>query len=207
MKISYFDPIFSKILSKVFTRLFCDRCYDRSFTARFCKSNISHQRVDHILHIFYGDFRVYKSRRADDLFSDDATYFIFIFSRSCRYKYGLSTFLLELMKAEWSIFECRGKSESIVYEIFFSCSVSCIHPPDLGYRHMRFIDEHEIVFREEIEECRRSIAYLTIREIHRIILYSIHKSNFSKHFHIVFYAHLYSFRFDEFSSIFKILYL
>lgn len=65
---------------------------------------------------------------------------------------------------------------------------------------MRLIDEHEVVLREEIHQRRRWISGLATREIHRVVLDPVYKSDLSEHLHVIFGPHFYTFCFDELSD-------
>ena len=58
----------------------------------------------------------------------------------------------EFVEIERPIIECAGKTKSVVDQHCFAGPITFIHSADLRDGGVRFIDDHEKIFREEIDD-------------------------------------------------------
>ena len=68
---------------------------------------------------------------------------------------------------------------------------------------MRFVDEEEEVFREEVKQCRGRFAGFSAFEMSRVIFYTLDEAGAFKHFHIIFDALREALGFEVFLMFFE----
>src|SRR5262245_6533674 len=76
----------------------------------------------------------------------------------------VSTFF-ELLKREWPVVHCGGKTESVFDEVILARAIPVIHPAQLRHRLMAFVDEHQRILRQIIEKRRRWLSGQAAREM------------------------------------------
>ncbi|EKE28982.1 MAG: hypothetical protein ACD_2C00257G0001 [uncultured bacterium (gcode 4)] len=149
MEIWDLDSIWSQIFSKLLWRFLSQSCDKHPFIPLFDFWDVPHYIIDHEFHVFHLEKRIKKSGRSDNLLNDPGRLFQFKIWRSGGYIDSLSSELLEFWKFQRTILKCARQTEAILDKALFSCSVSSVHSPDLGYGHMRLIYESEEILRKE----------------------------------------------------------
>ena len=78
--------------------------------------------------------------------------FDFKLGRRRAYIDNLVGHLHELREIERPVVECAGQTKSVIHQHGLARPISFVHPTDLRDGGVRFIDNHEKVFREEIDD-------------------------------------------------------
>ena len=131
----------------------------------------------------------------------------FVFGWSRRDEYGLSDLLFELVELEGTILHGGGESESVVHEILFPCSITRIHPTDLGDCHMRLIDECEESLWKEFHQCCWWFSDIAITQIHTVVLDTVDVARLREHLEIILDPHLDPLCLDELAMFCEELHL
>ena len=108
----------------------------------------------------------------------------FVIGGCRRNKHGLSHHCLEFVKAQRTIVHRRWQPKSIVDQIFLARPVSFVHTTDLRDRYMTFVDHHQRILRQIVDQCRWRLAGFTSAHVPRIIFDAFAKADFIQHFQI-----------------------
>ena len=98
--------------------------------------------------------------------------------------------LLELLEAEWAVVEGGWQTVAILHEIGLPAAVAAIHGAYLWNGDVTLVDNHQIVFREEVEQAVRSFACFSSIEVAAVILNAGTMAEFLNHLHIEFHTFL-----------------
>src|SRR4029079_17927493 len=80
---------------------------------------------------------------------------------------------LELIEAQRAIVERRRQTKTVVDQVFLARTVTAIHAADLRYRDVTFVDDHQRVARQIIEQRWRRLSGCATREVTRVVLDSL----------------------------------
>jgi hypothetical protein len=72
---------------------------------------------------------------------------------------------LEFVEPKRPVIERRRQPKAIVDEIFLARTIAAIHSAGLRHRDVTFVDEHQCIARQIIDERRRRLAGLTPRQM------------------------------------------
>ena len=78
--------------------------------------------------------------------------------------------VLELLERQRPVVQRRRHPEAVVHQRLFPVAVAVVHPADLRHRLVRFVDEHDRVRRQVIEQRRRRLARQPLRKVPRVVL-------------------------------------
>src|ERR1700693_2307721 len=92
--------------------------------------------------------------------------------------------MLEFFKGERAIVERAGHAESVVHQRLFARTVAIKHAADLADGLVRFVDEHQKILRNVIEQRWRSFARQAAAQMTGIILNSVAIADGAHHFDI-----------------------
>ena len=155
MQIFDADTRFGEIVRQILCHLL-GQCRDKHLVlCRYFPPDLRNQIVNLTVRPADVNFRIQKSRRTDHLLCAEQFMFLFIFAGCSRAKQHLIDFALELPEIQRPVIERRRKTEAVVHERLLAVPVSVIHGTDLRYRHMRLIDDNQVVVREEIHQGKR----------------------------------------------------
>ena len=126
------------------------------------------------------------------------------FSGSSAYVDDLVRHFHELVEIERAVVERARQTESVIYKNGFARTIAFIHAADLRNGGVRFIDHHQKIFREKVDDCVGLGAGRTAGQMPRIIFDPIAEAHFLKHFEIVLRPHAQSLGFEKFVLRFKI---
>ena len=186
MDVSCLNPIAKQILRHFLSHTFRERDDQHTFLPFDAPLNLFHEVV-HL--IFCGtnlDEGVEQTRRPDDLFHDNAFALLnFIVRRSCADVYNLVRHLLKLLEFQRSVVLRSRQTEAIIHESRLAGLVSAVHRMQLRHRHMAFVDDHEEVLGEEVEQAIRASSRLASVEVTAVVLDSGTMSQLANHFYIV----------------------
>ena len=106
--------------------------------------------------------------------------------------------LHELVEIERPIIERAGQAKPVIDEHCLARAIAFIHPTDLRDRGVRFIDDHQKIFRKKVDDRVRLRTGRAPRQMARVIFDPVTEPHFLQHFQIVFSAHSQALRFQKF---------
>ena len=109
----------------------------------------------------------------------------FIITRCCRDKNHIMHILFKFIKCKRSIIISTRESKSIIYQWFFPWKVSTVHPMDLRYCPMGFINKQKKIIWKIIKKTKWFIARVSIVKMPWIVFDSFTKTCFLNHFKII----------------------
>ena len=118
------------------------------------------------------DLRVGETRRADDLLGDLARARALVLAGCGGNVYDLIYPLLEFLKLQRAVIERRRQPEAVFNERFLARTVAVVHGAHLRQRDVRFVDEHEKVLREIVEQRHRRAPDRAAGDDARIVLHA-----------------------------------
>ena len=71
---------------------------------------------------------------------------------------GLAHDLLELVEAQRAVVQRRGQAETVVDQVLLARAVALVHAADLRNGDVAFVDEHQRVRRQVVDQRRRRLA-------------------------------------------------
>ena len=189
MDVSSLNAIAKQILRHFLGHSFRERDDQHTFLPFDAPLNLFHEVVHLIFRRTNLDEGVEQTRRSDDLFHDNAFALLnFIVRRSCADVYNLVRHLLKLLEFQRSVVLRSRQTEAIIHESRLAGLVSAVHRMQLRHRHMAFVDDHEEVLGEEVEQTIRARSRLASIEVTAVVLYSGTMSQLANHFYIVGHA-------------------
>ena len=91
---------------------------------------------------------------------------------------------LKLFERQRPVVHGRRQTKSVLDEVFFSRPVAVVHAAKLRHRLMAFVDEHQRVLRQIIEQSGRRLTRHASRQMPRVILDTVAIADFLDHLHI-----------------------
>ena len=170
------------------------QCGDEySFSSFATCMDLVHKVVNLVLAGSYLNLRVEQSRRAYHLFHHHS----FGFSQLVVGRGGadiddLIHLLLEFFKAQRTVVEGCRQTETVLYKVLFSTTVTAVHAVYLWNGDMTFVDKEKIVVGKEVEQTIRSLTGLTTVEVTAVVLYARAVTQFLDHLHVVLHTFLYT---------------
>ena len=172
-------------MRQILSHRFSKCCYKNPFTQ--CGSVIYfRQQVVHlILCGLNGNNRVKKACRSDNLLNNLRTVFSFKLTGGGRSEYYLIYFFIKFIKSKRSVIERTRQSKAIFDKAFLSCSIPCIHTPNLWKHNMAFIAKKKKIIRHIIYQGKRRLPRLSTAHNSRIVFNALAKTRFPEHFNII----------------------
>ena len=130
-----------------------------------------------------------------------------VFGRSGTHEYGTRHESLPLFELQRTVVDRGRQTEAVLYQILFAGIVASEHTVYLRYGNVAFVDEDEKIFREIVEDAKRTTAGRAVVEVSRIVLHSRAITDLAYHLYIVCYAFLQPFGFVGFIVFSEKLYL
>ena len=119
--------------------------------------NFGHQVIDLVLRGTHFDGRIQQTGGAHDLFYyHTLCFFHFIVAGSCADKDHLIDQGLKFFETLGPIVDGRGKPETVIYQHLFAGPVTSPHPSDLWEGYVAFVDNHQKIIWEVIDQAKRT---------------------------------------------------
>ena len=116
-------------------------------------ADLAEQRRDLAAGRLDADDRVDQAGRADDLLDDLAAgHLDLVVAGRRRDEDAGAELLLPLVEPEGAVVQGARQAEAVLDEGALAAEVAGEHPADLGDGHVRLVDEHQSVLREEVEQ-------------------------------------------------------
>jgi hypothetical protein len=80
--------------------------------------------------------------------------------RRGRHEHRLGQQALELLELERPVVQRRRQAEAVLDQVLLARAVALVHRPHLADRHVGFVDEHQAVLGQVVDQGRRRIAGL-----------------------------------------------
>ena len=186
--IPHFDPHAVQIVGQILRHFFGEGGNKHSFFFLHPQVDFGKQIVDLALYRLDDDLRVNEAGGADHLFGDVYTVFPFKLGGSGRHIDHLVDFRVKLVEVERPVVKGRRQPESVVDQRLFPSPIPKIHPPYLGDCHMGFVDEHQKIVPEVVEEGIGCAAGLSPGKDAGIVFDALAKADFLQHLDVVFGA-------------------
>ena len=185
MQVAALHSDFGVVLGKIFRHTFGQCGDEHPLVLLRAQPDLVKQIVD--LAADRPDFNlgIGQAGRANDLLHDDAAGFRqFIRSGRRRNIDKLIRRASRILRMSAAGCPWQTEDENRTRQIFFSRPVAVIHAAKLRHRLMAFIDEHQRVLRQIIEQSRRRLARHAAGKMTRIILDTVAVADFFDHLHI-----------------------
>ena len=104
--------------------------------------------------------------------------------------------ILELLKGQRTVVERAGQAEAVVDQRLLARAVAVIHAVQLRHGLVAFVDEHERIVRQIIEQRGRRLAGQPAGKMARVVLDAVAVADLLDHFEIEHGALLQPLRFD-----------
>ena len=151
--------------------------------------NLFHQVINLILRRTHLNFRIKESRRTDELLHDDTLSLAKLIVGRCGTDiYYLIDETVELVKFQRTVVESGRQTETILYEVLLPRPVTTIHRTYLRHTDMALVDNHEVVFREEIQQAVGALSGLAAVEVAAVVLYARAVTELLYHLDIIFHT-------------------
>ncbi len=204
MQVPALHSDFRVILGKILRHTFGQRGDEHPLVLLRAEPDLVKQIVNLAAHRPHFDLGIGEAGRTNDLLDDDAAGFR-QFIRSGR-RGNINKLIgppLELFECQWPVVHGRRKAKAILDEVFFSRPVAVIHAAKLRHRLMAFVDEHQRVLRQIIEQSRRRLARHASCKMTRIILDAVAVADFLDHLHIEQRPLMDTLRFEQSALLFE----
>ena len=89
-----------------------------------------------------------------------------------------------LGKIQRSVIQSARQPETVIDQHLFSRTVTVKHTADLRNSHVRLVDNHQKIIREEVEQRQRRFAFFAKFQMSRIVFDSGAKAGFAHHLHV-----------------------
>ena len=113
--------------------------------------------------------------------------------------------ILELFERERAVVERAGQAEAVVHQTFFARAVAMIHALQLRNGLMAFVDEHQMIVRQIVEQRGRRFARQASGEMARVVFDAVAVADLADHFQIEHGALVEALRFDQLAFLFELL--
>ena len=127
-------------------------------------------------------------RRTDDLLGDDRRAVQFVACGRCGHADDLRHALHELLEFQRAVVPRARQTEAVFDERILSCAVAAEHPADLRQRDVAFVDEHQKILGEIVDQRIRRFAGLSAVKVARIVLDAAAEADLLHHFDVVQHA-------------------
>ena len=162
---------FGVILGQIFGHALGQRGHQHALAACHALANFVQQVVHLALDRPHFDWRIDQARGPNDLLDHHARRLgQLVRPRRGRDVDHLIHAVLEFFERQRTVVERAGQAESVLDQRFLARAVAVIHAVQLRNGLVRFVDEHQGVVRQVIEQRRRRLARQASGEMARIIL-------------------------------------
>ena len=181
------------------------RGYQHTLTPMLAGQYLVHQVVNLVFALAHLNLGIQQSRRPDHLFHHHALgLFQLVVGGGSRHVDHLVDHLVEFLEGQRTVVEGGRQTETILHEVGLAGAVTTVHRPYLGHRHMTLVDDHQVVFREEIQQAVGPFARLAPIEIAAVVLDARAMPQLLDHLHIILHALLDALRLDAVAQLLEI---
>ena len=107
-----------------------------------------------------------------------------VVGRGCRDKDHLVEAFLALVESQRPVVERRRQPEAIFDQRLLARPVAAVHGPQLGHGDVALVDEHQVVFREIVEQRRRRVAGRSSGQMARVVFDAVAVPEFLDHLQV-----------------------
>ena len=150
MQVMHLHAHFAQIVGELFRHSLGQRGDDAALPFGDAPAYLIEQVVDLPLGGLDLYQRVEQSGRADDLLDDLLAVFVFIRAGRGGHIDGLVHMVFELAEVERAVVQRRRQPKAELHKRLFAGLVAAVHPAYLRQRHMRFVNEQQVVLREVV---------------------------------------------------------
>ena len=198
------DAQAQEVFRQLFGHAFGEGGHQRALVVRDGNANFFEQVVDREIGVAHLDGRIEQTRRANHLVDvHTARFGEFILVGGGADIDDLVGEFAKLFEFERAVVERGGQAETVVHQAFFARAVAAVHGADLWHTDVAFVDDHEKVFREKVEQTIGAHARLAAVEVARIVFDARAVTEFANHFEIIVHAFFETLGFEEFALLFE----
>ena len=147
-----------QIISQVFRHALGQRGHQRALVGPDPQIDLGQQIVDLGIDRPYFDLGINQTGGARHLFHDPAGMSFFIRAGRGRDKQGLRDQFFKFVKAQRPVIQRGRQPETIFDQILLAGAIAAIHAAELRHGDMAFVDDHQRVFGQVIQQGRRRLA-------------------------------------------------
>ena len=149
-----------QVIGQVFGHALGQRGHQHAFANGDAFARLRHQVIHLRRRRAHLDHRIDQPGRAHQLLDHLPGVLFFVIRRGRRDKHRLRHQRLELFELERTIVQRGRQPKAIVDQIFLARTVAFIHAADLGHGNVRFVDDHQRVLGQIIDQRGRWVACL-----------------------------------------------
>ena len=129
-------------------------------------------------------FRVHQAGGAHQLLDHLAGVAGFVVGRGGGDKNALRHFVFEFFKFQRPVVQRRRQAKAVFHQIFFARAVAFVHAANLADGDVRFVDDHQRVFGQVINQRRRRFASGVPGKMPRVVFDALAKAHLVEHFQV-----------------------
>ena len=180
-----------QIFRQFFGHSFGKRCHQNTFVFVTSLQYFGQKIVYLVLARTHNNLWVQQSRWSNQLFNHHAFGLSkFVVGRCCRHIYHLIDKAMKLFKPKRTVVESSRQAETKLNKVLLSRPITPIHAAKLRNANMTFVDNHQIIFWEKIEQAIRTLARLAAIEIARVVLDARTVPQLFHHLHVILHPFL-----------------
>ena len=205
MHVAALHSDFRVVFGKIFGHAFGERSHQDALAFFDARANLVQKIVNLSFDRTDLDFRVDQPRGPNDLLDYDARRFRqLVRPRRRRDVNHLIGTMLEFLEGERTVIECGGQPEAVFHQCFLTRAVTGVHTAQLRHGLVRFVDEHQVIAGEIIQQSRRRLARHSSGEMARIIFNAVAVAHHLNHFQIKLHALVDALCFDGAALFFQL---
>ncbi len=159
MQIAHLDAVIAEEFSELFRHALGQRSHQHALVFLDAGIGLGHQVIDLAQGRPHLDGRVDQTSRPHHLLHHLAGMLVFIIGRRRRHENRLPHLAFEFIETQRPVIQRRRQPETIIHQIGFTRAVAVVHAVQLADQHMRFIQEHQRIRRQVIDQGRRRLAW------------------------------------------------
>ena len=180
-----------QIFRQFFGHSFGKRCHQNTFVFVTSLQYFGQKIVYLVLARTHNNLRVQQSCWPNQLFNHHAFGLSkFVVGRCCRHIYHLIDKVMKLFKPKRAVVESSGQAETKLNKVLFSRPITPIHAAKLRNTNVTFVDNHQIIFWEKVEQTIRTLTRLAAIEIAGVVLDARTVAQLFHHLHVILHPFL-----------------
>src|SRR5215208_4266567 len=184
MQIAYFHAVLGQIIGEILRHALGKRGYQHALAQCHAQADLRKQIVHLCARRTHDDDRIDQARGTHDLLYYLRLVPRFVVGRCRRHEHRLRHHALELLEHERSIVERARQAEPVLDQVLLARAVAAIHPADLRDGYVAFIDDHQRMARQIVDQRRRRLPFPASRQVPRVILDASTEAKLGQHLEI-----------------------
>ena len=176
--------MFAEIIGQIFCHALGECGGQHPFTNRNAQLDLPEQIIHLGVGRFHDDFRIHQTRRSGNHLYHLLLVFFFVIGWGGRDKHTLTHDALKLFKFERTVVHGRRQAPAIIHQIGLARAVTQIHATHLRHGDMAFVDNHQRMRRQVVDQGRRRITGIATGQMTTVVFNAFAKADFIEHLQI-----------------------